>query len=365
MSAVKRKVRPSGMDGTWIDFTIVNGLGLTDQEKILFSMIFNLSKRKEGCTAGNSYFAEIMEKSEKAISEAISRMVRKGVIKIRLTKTKYGTARVMFANVKIQKPTPQPTSKATPQTEEPTPYGMDDDPQIVEATPHGVECMHSPEYGTDIKGIKEEHKKEIEKESLSHEGELSWLNVREKARELILRDWGEYDHAPEKEKSKLLQWEELQNKDNPKVVLEMIQKLIFIRKSKKFETDTFWQSRPVSISTAYSYKDHIKNTYEALLRLPDSGSTPKKQESNRVSVPVYRAEKQKLKRLTPYESFEDWASEPVDGRATRLTPSTIEIIRNSISVEDLPNSIRAIYNRFEVEEGRGMPLHSPLRKEAV
>ncbi len=341
MSAVKRKVRPSGMDGTWIDFTIVNGLGLTDQEKILFSMIFNLSKRKEGCTAGNAYFAEIMEKSEKAISEAISRLVRKGFIKIRLTKTKFGTARVMFANVKVQKPTPQPTSEATPQTEEPTPYGMDNDPQIKEATPHGVECMHSTEYGTDIKGIIKERKKEIEKGSLSQEGELSWLNVQDKARDLILRDWGEYDHLPEIEKTKVKLFEKYQEGKNPELVLAMLKKLIAIRRSEIFEADTFWQSRPVNISTAYSYKDHIKNAYNAVLLLAETKSR-KIQTAN--TKPTKEGKKfSKIRTdFSIYDSFEAWAS-------TKLSPSSVGVIRKVQTPDELPSNIRMIYDKFVKE----------------
>ncbi|XDD52519.1 helix-turn-helix domain-containing protein (plasmid) [Leptospira sp. WS92.C1] len=348
MSEVIGKKRRSG---TWIDFEVVSGLGLTDQEKILYSMVFHLSKRNKGCTASNAYFAKKMEKSEKAISEAISRMARKGVIRVHLTKTKNGTERVMYANVK--KPTPQTITEATPQEVEPTPQIMTNNPQIVDTTPQDKECMHSTEYGGDIKGIKEEHKKEIEKESLSQSDELSWLNVSDKAKDLILRDWGEYDHVPEKEKLKLLQWESFQKNHSPKVVLEMIQKLIFIRRSKKFETDTFWQSRPINISSAYSYKDHIKNTYEALQRLPDSNVVQIKKES----APLSAAKQREITKPS-YDSFEDWAS-------TKLTRSSMGIIRNVLTPDELPESLRMIYDKF-VNEERGTPvLHSRVRKEAV
>nr|WP_232371803.1 helix-turn-helix domain-containing protein [Leptospira ainazelensis] len=345
------------MDGTWIDFTIVNGLGLTDQEKILFSMIFNLSKRKEGCTAGNAYFAEIMEKSEKAISEAISRMVRKGVIKIRLTKTKFGTARVMFANVKVQKPTPQPNPEATPQTEEPTPYGMDNDPQIKEATPHGVECMHSTEYGTDIKGIIKEHKKEIEKGSLSKSNILTWLNVQDKARDLILREWGEYDHSPETEKTKVKLFETYLEGTRPELVLEMIQKLIKIRNSEKFKTDTFWQSRPVNISSAFSYKDHIKNAYNALLLLAETKPRKIQTENSRTTEKDIKTEVKRTN-LSIYDSFEDWA-------CTKLSPSSVGVIRKVQTPDELPSSIRMIYDKFVKEEGGTPVLHSQVKKVAV
>ncbi|MDI7225287.1 helix-turn-helix domain-containing protein [Leptospira santarosai] len=357
MKTITKKERPSGMDGTWIDFTIVNGLNLTDQEKILFSMIFHLSKRKEGCTAGNAYFAEIMEKSDKAISEAISRMARKGVIRVRLTKTKLGTNRVMFANVKVQKPTPQTLEEATPRSEEPTPYGVDITPQNREATPQNKECMHSSNCGTDIKGIKEEHKKEIEKGSLSLSAETTWSNVSKKAKDLILRECKEYDHTPKTEKSKLEEWETFQDGLRPEIVLETITKLIAIRNSENFKTDTFWQSRPVNISSAYSYKDHIKNAYNALLLLSETKSK-KSVESQQIPISKKEILKPKPALSELYASFEDWASE-------RLSGSSMKIIRETNSPAELPDSIRMIYNKYVNEEGGSPILHSIVRKVAV
>ncbi|RHX84724.1 helix-turn-helix domain-containing protein [Leptospira stimsonii] len=357
MKVKTKKERPSGMDGTWIDFTIVNGLNLTDQEKILFSMIFHLSKRKEGCTSGNAYFAAIMEKSEKAISEAISRMARKGVIRVRLTKTKVGTLRVMFANVKVQKPTPQKIDLATPQEEEPTPYGVDRIPQNVDATPQDKECIHPSNCGSDIKGIKEEHKKEIEKEALSLSAETTWLNVSEKAKDLILREWKEYDHYPKTEKSKLEEWEAFQEGSRPEIVLETISKLIVIRNSENFKSDTFWQSRPVNISSAFSYKDHIKNAYNALCLLSETKS--KKSVENRSAQAPKKVEFiQKPVLSERFASFEDWASE-------KLTSSSMKLIRQAKSPDELTGSIRMIYDKYVNEEGGSPILHSLERKEAV
>ncbi|MDI7174833.1 helix-turn-helix domain-containing protein [Leptospira santarosai] len=357
MKTITKKERPSGMDGTWIDFTIVNGLNLTDQEKILFSMIFHLSKRKEGCTAGNAYFAEIMEKSDKAISEAISRMARKGVIRVRLTKTKLGTLRVMFANVKVQKPTPQILEEATPQNEEATPYGVDIAPQNREATPQDKECIHPSNCGSDIKGIKEEHKKEIEKESFSLSAETTWSNVSEKAKDLILRELKEYDHNPKTEKSKLEEWESFQEGLRPEIVLESISKLILIKNSENFKTDTFWQSRPVNISSAYSYKDLIKNSYNALLLLSETKSK-KSVETRPVPTPSNVASISKTLLSEQYASFEDWASE-------RLTSSSMQLIRKAKSPDEFTESIRMVYNKYVNEEGGSPVLHSIERQVAV
>ncbi|EMM94295.1 hypothetical protein LEP1GSC158_0640 [Leptospira interrogans serovar Zanoni str. LT2156] len=76
MNAVPRPNRPEGSSYAVVDFNVVNGFGLTDGEKIIFSLIHNLSNRKEGCTATNDYFARLLERynpyekdSEKLLAE--------------------------------------------------------------------------------------------------------------------------------------------------------------------------------------------------------------------------------------------------------------------------------------------------------
>ncbi|MDV6237610.1 helix-turn-helix domain-containing protein [Leptospira ellisii] len=361
MGIAKKKERPSGMDGAWIDFTIVNGLGLTDQEKILFSMIFHLSKRQEGCTASNAYFAEIMEKSEKAISEAISRMVRKGFVRTRLTKTKFGTLRVMFANVKVKRPTPQPEIEATPQSENPTPYDVDCSPQNMEATPQDKECMHSTRYGTDNKEIKKKYNKVIEKGTSPLSCEPAWSQIFEKAKDIILRECGEYDRTPKKEESQLLEWEKYLEGQKPEIVLETIQKLIRIRKSEKFKTQSFWLSIPVNIASSFSYKDQIKNTYNALLvwEEVEANKSKMKEEDPKPSSNIEnRKSKVQQSTIVSYGSFEDWAT-------PRLTRSSLSEIRKAGIPDELPSSIKMIYDKFVNEEGGPPVLHSILRKEAV
>lgn len=140
LSRIPRSNRPEGSSYVVVDFNIVNGFGLTDGEKIIFSLIHNLSNRKEGCTATNDYFARLLErynphekdpekllaektKAEKAISASISRLAKKGAITVRLLKTKNGTSRFIFSNVRIVKPTPQ---------------NIDPGPQIVEQILKGI-----------------------------------------------------------------------------------------------------------------------------------------------------------------------------------------------------------------------------------
>lgn len=120
-SRVPRPNRPEGSSYAVVDFNVVNGFGLTDGEKIIFSLIHNLSNRKEGCTATNDYFARLLErynpyekdsekllaektKAEKAISASISRLAKKGAITVRLLKTKNGTSRFIFLTFESSNP---------------------------------------------------------------------------------------------------------------------------------------------------------------------------------------------------------------------------------------------------------------------
>jgi hypothetical protein len=97
--------------GLWIDYTIVNGLGLSPQEKMLFSMIWELSKRSEGCTASNQYFMAHLEMpTEQSVSEAIKRLKDKGLLNVRTVKIQGGSKRFITTTIKVhtpQKPAPQ------------------------------------------------------------------------------------------------------------------------------------------------------------------------------------------------------------------------------------------------------------------
>jgi hypothetical protein len=132
--------KPSNIDGIWTDLSKVNGRGLSPQEKFLFSMIDHLCKRKEGCTASNKYFAEILETTEKAVSDGISRLIKKKFVKSFSSRTKNGTKRCLWTDLEfIPQPTPENAgcqeNVATPENED--------------ATPENAGCMHSSKTGPD------------------------------------------------------------------------------------------------------------------------------------------------------------------------------------------------------------------------
>ncbi|EMM83647.1 winged helix-turn-helix DNA-binding protein [Leptospira interrogans str. 2006001854] len=104
------------------------------------------------------------------------------------------------------------------------------------------------------------NKERIQSFSLS---KITWMNILEHSKNLILKEWGEYDHNPEKENAKIKSWKKIEA-EKPEAILETLKKLIHIRRSEEYKADRFWGTIPVNITSTYSYKDIIKNTYNLL-----------------------------------------------------------------------------------------------------
>ncbi|MGE8741683.1 DNA-binding protein, partial [Leptospira interrogans] len=60
------------------------------------------------------------------------------------------------------------------------------------------------------------NKKKVQTSSLS---KITWENILEHSKNLILKEWGGYDHNPERENAKIKSWKKLVP-ENPGVVLE-------------------------------------------------------------------------------------------------------------------------------------------------
>ncbi|QOI36799.1 hypothetical protein [Leptospira interrogans] len=325
MNAVPRRVprpnRPEGSSYAVVDFNVVNGFGLTDGEKIIFSLIHNLSNRKEGCTATNDYFARLLErynpyekdsekllaektKAEKAISASISRLAKKGAITVRLLKTKNGTSRFIFSNVRIIKPTPQNI--------DPGPQNVEDPPQKVEWGPQNIECMHSTKCGADIKGDNKLDSTKKEKEVSSET--ITFVNVYEKTKELLASRNIEYVHTVGKETS-ALNWFLTSGLSADKII-EVVSNLIRIKESKEFKDDLkFWKPIPITIASAKSYYEKIQSTIVALK--PPSSERPTQ-----------------TNHQPDFEYFEDYI------QAQKISPTTKQFILSAKSPEEYydPNS---------------------------
>ncbi|WP_078124036.1 hypothetical protein [Leptospira alexanderi] len=327
---IPRNQRPEGMSYVHVDFNIVNGLGLTDGEKILFSLIHSLSNRREGCTATNDYFARLLEKydpnekdpekllleksrAEKAISASISRLTKKGVVIVRLLKTKNGTSRFIFSNVRIYKPTPQNIDPG-PQDVEPTPQIMENPPQKVEWGPQNIECMHSTNCGADIKVDNKIDNIKKEKEDFSST-EVTFSNVHEKTKELLSSKGIEYVHTLGKETS-AINWF-MTSGLPPGKIIEVVSNLIRIKESKEFKDDLkFWKPIPITIASAKSYYEKIQATASALKPSYEERADDRPKSSSNLKP-------------EEFEYFEDWI------KIQKIPQRTKEFILNAKGPEDL------------------------------
>ncbi|UOG58964.1 winged helix-turn-helix transcriptional regulator [Leptospira noguchii] len=159
------------------------------------------------------------------------------------------------------------------------------------------------------------NKKNIESFSFS---EITWSNISEHSKNLILKEWGEYDHNPQKENVKIKSWKNL-IPENPEVVLETLKKLIQIRKSEKYKEDGFWGTIPVNIASSYSYKDIIKNTYNLLTQV-GSKTLSIKENKEEIKNGSRINDQTKNENEPTWEGFLVWAKE-------RLSKSSIQSLK--------------------------------------
>ncbi|QCO35697.1 DNA-binding protein (plasmid) [Leptospira interrogans] len=144
------------------------------------------------------------------------------------------------------------------------------------------------------------NKKTIQSSSLS---KITWENIFEHSKNLILKEWGEYDHNPERENAKIKSWKKLVP-ENPGVVLETLKKLIHIQRSEEYKADRFWGTIPLNLASTYSYKDIIKNTYNLLTQ---AGSKAPLVTENKKEVKTESKVIDPFKNEPTWEGFLVWA----------------------------------------------------------
>ena len=72
----------SKMTGLWIPVEILLNTNLSDKEKIILSIIINLSKDKGYCYASNSYISSIVNISSGRVSKIINLLKKRNLIDI-------------------------------------------------------------------------------------------------------------------------------------------------------------------------------------------------------------------------------------------------------------------------------------------
>ncbi|MFQ3858043.1 DNA-binding protein [Leptospira kirschneri] len=193
------------------------------------------------------------------------------------------------------------------------------------------------------------NKEKVQNSSLSN---VSWMNILEHSKNLILKECGEYDHNPEKENAKIKSWKKLVP-ENPEVVLETLKKLIHIRKSEEYKGDRFWGTIPVNIASSYSYKDIIKNTYNLLTQVKnkDPLDTENKKE---VKIESKVTDPSKNENDPTWEGFLVWAKERLSKTSyENLKGLKIKFENEELSiVGEINDSLKMIVTKYFREEGK-------------
>ncbi|WP_061217240.1 winged helix-turn-helix transcriptional regulator, partial [Leptospira interrogans] len=191
------------------------------------------------------------------------------------------------------------------------------------------------------------NKEKIQTSSLS---KITWMNILKHSKNLVLKEWGEYDHNPERENAKIKSWKRVEP-ENPEAILETLRKLIHIRRSEEYKADRFWGTIPVNITSTYSYKDIIKNTYNLLTQVGSKGLlvTENKKEVKTESKVI-----DPFKNEPTWEGFLVWAKE-------RLSKTSYENLKGlKIKFEnerlyiigDTSDSLKMIVSKYFNEEAK-------------
>ncbi|MGE8995249.1 winged helix-turn-helix transcriptional regulator [Leptospira interrogans] len=191
------------------------------------------------------------------------------------------------------------------------------------------------------------NKKKVQTSSLS---KITWENILEHSKNLILKEWGGYDHNPERENAKIKSWKKLVP-ENPGVVLETLKKLIHIRRSEEYKADRFWGTIPVNITSTYSYKDIIKNTYNLLTQVGSKGPlvTENKKEVKTESKVI-----DPFKNEPTWEGFLVWAKE----RLSKTSYENLKELKIKFENEglyiigEINDSLKMIVSKYFNEEAK-------------
>ncbi|QOI44942.1 DNA-binding protein (plasmid) [Leptospira interrogans serovar Canicola] len=191
------------------------------------------------------------------------------------------------------------------------------------------------------------NKERIQSFSLS---KITWMNILEHSKNLILKEWGEYDHNPEKENAKIKSWKKIEA-EKPEAILETLKKLIHIRRSEEYKADRFWGTIPVNITSTYSYKDIIKNTYNLLTQVGSKGPlvTENKKEVKTESKVI-----DPFKNEPTWEGFLVWAKE----RLSKTSNESLKQLRVKFEnkglyiIGEINDSLKMIVSKYFNEEAK-------------
>ncbi|ULG86473.1 DNA-binding protein (plasmid) [Leptospira interrogans] len=295
-----------------------------------------------GCTAKNKTLGKAVKLAETTVSKYIREMIREGYLNAKIFHGNYRILNSSLHDAVVLERNQYNLLKAQDKNSiPPSISGLGRGIEEYGVSPYKRTGFCSSNQSTNQINNKEK----VQTSSLS---KITWENIFEHSKNLILKEWGEYDHNPEKENAKIKSWKKVEP-ENPGVVLETLRKLIHIRRSEEYRTDRFWGTIPVNLASTYSYKDIIKNTYNLLTQVGSKGPlvTENKKEVKTESKVI-----DPFKNEPTWEGFLVWAKE----RLSKTSNESLKQLRVKFENErlyiigEINDSLKMIVSKYFNEE---------------
>ncbi|WP_061233982.1 hypothetical protein, partial [Leptospira interrogans] len=297
-----------------------------------------------GCTAKNKTLGKAVKLAETTVSKYIREMIREGYLNAKIFHGNYRILNSSLHDAVVLERNQYNLLKAQDKNSNPPSIsGLGRGIEEYGVSPYKRTGFCSSNQSTN----QTNNKKKVQTSSLS---KITWENIFEHSKNLVLKEWGEYDHNPERENAKIKSWKRVEP-ENPEAILETLRKLIHIRRSEEYKADRFWGTIPVNITSTYSYKDIIKNTYNLLTQVGSKGPlvTENKKEVKTESKVI-----DPFKNEPTWEGFLVWAKE-------RLSKTSYENLKGlKIKFEneglyiigDTSDSLKMIVSKYFNEEAK-------------
>uniref|UniRef100_UPI0039C95F52 DNA-binding protein n=1 Tax=Leptospira interrogans TaxID=173 RepID=UPI0039C95F52 len=295
-----------------------------------------------GCIAKNKTLGEEVGLAETTVSKYIREMRREGYINSGEFHGHYRILNSSLHDTVVQERYQYNLQKQI------TKYTSLSSTNILESTNQSTVSAPYKRTGDCINNQSTNQINNKEKVQSSSFSKVTWENILEHSKNLVSEEWGEYDHNPEKESAKIKSWKKLVP-ETPGVVLETLKKLIHIRRSEEYKADRFWGTIPVNITSTYSYKDIIKNTYNLLTQVGSKGPlvTENKKEVKTESKVI-----DPFKNEPTWEGFLVWAKE----RLSKTSYENLKELKIKFENEglyiigDTNDSLKMIVSKYFNEE---------------
>ncbi|MCH1893442.1 DNA-binding protein [Leptospira interrogans] len=295
-----------------------------------------------GCTAKNKTLGKAVKLAETTVSKYIREMIREGYLNAKIFHGNYRILNSSLHDAVVLERNQYNLLKAQDKNSNPPSIsGLGRGIEEYGVSPYKRTGFCSSNQSTN----QTNNKKKVQTSSLS---KITWENILEHSKNLILKEWGGYDHNPEKENAKIKSWKKVEP-ENPEAILETLRKLIHIRRSEEYKADRFWGTIPVNIASSYSYKDIIKNTYNLLTQV---GSKDPLVTENKKEVKTESKVIDPFKNEPTWEGFLVWAKE----RLSKTSNESLKQFRVKFENEglyiigEINDSLKMIVSKYFNEE---------------